>query len=472
MATDGSHDLQLDVLTQSSARRGVLRATRAYEVLLFVFGAALPAIGYVSAFQSPTLLFIGHAFHEEVITVAVLQSLFVSYVTWRCYASSGEPLLRWLTLAFLGFALVYLPHGALTRLSGQHLPLFLLYGPVSRLVMSLFLLSGLLAYGKPSHPVEKRTQSRFWLGWVLGFFALDALVAWVAMGQVLPFQPVRISIEVAAVAVYLVSIALIFLRRSTSWIMVVYAISLAYFAQSSLAFILSKPWNHMWWLAHFVFFCGFTVLSYGVIRAFHTTRAFSLVFSQEETTRQLAAAKAYAEEVAGRLKTANENLEVLAATDPLTGLSNRRHFMAQSQIEFSRAIRAGTPLTVLALDLDHFKRINDEHGHLVGDQVLKRFAEVVAKHLRPTDAIGRMGGEEFMILLSETSGPEARVVAERTRATVEHECVVDAAIAVTVSIGLAGCPVDGTSQDQVFSIADRRLYEAKNRGRNQVVDGG
>lgn len=85
----------------------------------------------------------------------------MSYVTWRCYASSGEPVLRWLTLAFVGFTLVYLPHGVLTRLSGHHMPLFLLFGPVSRLVMALCLLTGLFAYGRPHHSTEQRGHARF-----------------------------------------------------------------------------------------------------------------------------------------------------------------------------------------------------------------------------------------------------------------------------------------------------------------------
>lgn len=293
-----------------------------------------------------------------------------------------------------------------------------------------------------------------------------------ALKGVVSFQPLRIGIELVAVAVYLVSIALMRLKRVSSAIMLVYAISLASFAESSVAFVLGKPWNHIWWLAHFVFSIGFTILSYGVIRAFHTTRAFAWVFSQEEMMRQLAEAKAFAGNMAAQLKTANETLEILAATDPLTGLSNRRQFLAQSQTEFARATRSGEPLTVLALDLDHFKDINDQAGHRTGDKVLKRFAEVVSRHLRPTDAIGRVGGEEFMILLPGTSSAEARAIVERTRVAVAQEGAGDLEppVRVTVSMGLAEFPTDGATQEE-FSKADARLYLAKGRGRNQVADG-
>ena len=104
--------------------------------------------------------------------------------------------------------------------------------------------------------------------------------------------------------------------------------------------------------------------------------------------------------------------------------------------------------------------------------MLKRFAEVVSRQLRPTDAIGRLGGEEFMILLPGTSSAEARAIAERTRAAVAQEGPDDLEppVGVTVSIGLAEFPVDGATQEEVFAKADGRLYLAKGRGRNQVAD--
>jgi two-component system, cell cycle response regulator len=455
--------------------RVVFRVSRLYELALLLFGAALPAvaIAYLDAFQSPEALLVEHGSHEAAIAVATVQSAFVSYVVWRCYASSGEPLLRWLTLSSLGFTLVYLPHGLFTRLSAHHLALFLLYGPVSRLAMAGFLLAGLAVYGRPSHSPGQRASPRFWLGWIAGFLLVDALVAWVALTPGAPLQTIRLSLELGALAVLMLGLGLVLVRRLRSAMMVMYAVSLAYFAQSSVAFVLARPWNHMWWLAHLIFSGGFCVLSYGVLRAFHTTRAFSLVFSQEEIMKQLAASKAYAEDVVAQLRTANQNLEVLAATDPLTGLSNRRHFLIQAQVELARFLRTGAPVTLLALDLDHFKRVNDLHGHHVGDEVLKGFAAVIRRQLRPTDHIARWGGEEFMILLCGTAGAEARAIAERLRDAVERGRLTDSelAVPVTVSVGLAELPADGLTQERLFSVADQRLYRAKAEGRNRVVDG-
>ncbi len=271
--------------------------TRLYEQLLITLLALLPvlAAAYIYFFQDSSVLFIEHGLHEVAIGVAILQGVFISYVTWRCYLSSGEPQLRWLTLSFIGFTLVYGLHGLFTPLSHDHMALFLLYGPVSRLLMASFMLTGLLTYGSRHHSLQKRGNNRFWWSWIAAFLLLDILVGWVAITQSDSMAIIRIGVEVAALLFILIGIAFIFFRRVQSWMMLLYLISLAYFAESSLVFIFAKPWNQLWWLAHLISAAGFMVLSFGVIRAFHTTGAVSLVFSQEEVIKQLAMAKAVSE---------------------------------------------------------------------------------------------------------------------------------------------------------------------------------
>jgi diguanylate cyclase (GGDEF)-like protein len=453
--------------------KSVLKLTHLYEYLLLLLVALIPMllIWYIYQFQNPALRFVDYRIHEYVIGIAILQSSFISYVTWRCYLSSGEPLLRWLTLSFLSFTLIYMPHGFFTPFCEQNMALFLLYGPASRLVMASFLLAGLVEYGNPPHDPQQRAKTSFWLAWIGVFLLLDVLVAWVATMPGLALQPVRLSLEISALVLLVCGISLIVIKKLRNYIMIFYAVSLAYLAESSQAFVIAAAWNHMWWLAHFISVCGFTLLSYGVVRAFHSTRSFSLVFSQEEVLEQLAAAKFYAEEVARQLEIANENLKVLAATDPLTGLSNRRHFMIQSQAEFSRAMRTGLPFAVLALDLDHFKHVNDQYGHPAGDEVLKCFASTALAQLRPTDHIGRIGGEEFVILLVDTSEEEALSIAERIRRAVENISVPldGVVIKVTVSIGLTEFSADCQQLEQLLTAADECLYQAKKQGRNRVV---
>src|SRR6202022_3491913 len=135
---------------------------------------------------------------------------------------------------------------------------------------------------------------------------------------------------------------------------------------SSLAFILARPWDHMWWFAHVVFAGGFLLLSYGVIQAFRSTRSFSTIYSQEELMARLSEAIADTRNALQEVQRSNQKLEHLAATDPLTGAGNRPQCIERPHREIARAKRNGAPLSLMSLDLDHFKAINDKYGHPVG----------------------------------------------------------------------------------------------------------
>lgn len=161
--------------------------------------------------------------------------------------------------------------------------------------------------------------------------------------------------------------------------------------------------------------------------------------------------------------------------DPLTGADNRRNMDSRLQAEIAFAQRHRRPLSVILLDIDHFKSVNDRHGHPAGDQVLKSVAAVVRGQLRTEDAFARYGGEEFVIVLRDTNVPQANLVAERVRekiAKTQIEIGSGATISVTVSAGCASLACSlGTSTEDLIGVADRRLYKAKRSGRNRVVSG-
>jgi diguanylate cyclase (GGDEF)-like protein len=165
-----------------------------------------------------------------------------------------------------------------------------------------------------------------------------------------------------------------------------------------------------------------------------------------------------------------EDLERLANTDALTGLPSRRFFMTQLASELARRQRYGHPLSLLMLDLDHFKQINDQWGHAVGDDALRLFADAVQCCLRAQDVAGRLGGEEFAILLPETAEGVARPVAERIRSKMEHASIatVEGNCSATVSIGMTEA-TDGDDLESLLRRADAALYAAKQRGRNRVI---
>jgi diguanylate cyclase (GGDEF)-like protein/PAS domain S-box-containing protein len=163
-------------------------------------------------------------------------------------------------------------------------------------------------------------------------------------------------------------------------------------------------------------------------------------------------------------------LRQLASTDPLTGIANRRRFLEAMNAELQRIRRYGNGGSLLMLDLDHFKRVNDKHGHAAGDEVLRHFTVLVQRHLRTTDLLGRLGGEEFGVLLTETPHAGAREFAERLRRHVEAEPAPTGrgSIPVTVSIGLTVLTGSDAAPDDVLARADEALYEAKSKGRNRV----
>jgi two-component system cell cycle response regulator len=171
------------------------------------------------------------------------------------------------------------------------------------------------------------------------------------------------------------------------------------------------------------------------------------------------------------LEVSKVTLAEQATTDSLTRLKNRRMFYAQAEQNLATCRRHGNDMSVLLLDIDHFKKVNDTYGHHAGDEVLVRIAQLLGGIARNGDTIARFGGEEFAALLPETNRLGAAVMAQRIRAVIEKEEIVveGRQIPVTVSIGVTTLAAEEVeSIDQLLSIADRRLYLAKNNGRNRI----
>lgn len=165
-----------------------------------------------------------------------------------------------------------------------------------------------------------------------------------------------------------------------------------------------------------------------------------------------------------------QRVQQMAITDELTGAYNRRYFYELVDLELARSRRYSHPVSLLMIDIDHFKNINDRYGHATGDVVLKSVCQLVDKAVRESDTLGRYGGEEFVLLLPETPLDKAVEVAERLRRLIEGSRIkVDAMeIAVTLSIGAAAIGPDCTDSDTLLQRADRAMYQAKDTGRNKV----
>jgi diguanylate cyclase (GGDEF)-like protein len=198
------------------------------------------------------------------------------------------------------------------------------------------------------------------------------------------------------------------------------------------------------------------------------------VLARVETQLGLARLRRELEEKNRKLERANHLLRSLSFLDALTGIANRRYFDTMLDREWSRAVRAGSTISVVIADIDHFKLLNDGYGHPRGDECLKRVATAIveASH-RPADCVARYGGEEFAMILPETDAAGAGHTAERVRSSVESlglEHQSSPFGIVTVSLGAATCvPADGRTAPDLIAAADQALYRAKTGGRNRVV---
>ena len=209
-----------------------------------------------------------------------------------------------------------------------------------------------------------------------------------------------------------------------------------------------------------------------VVAAAYVGMVVVVLLSSTFLTTRVQSTREHLRRQKAELARALEQIRQLATHDDLTGLLNRRAMLDRMQLEQHRSLRSGSPLLIAQLDIDHFKAVNDTHGHAAGDLVLQSFADTVRRNVRDTDVLARWGGEEFVLLLCDTPAADAVTLMERLRQAVQAMQVPVAQggqpITVTVSIGLArhtpADPLAGT-----LERADRALYAAKAGGRNRVV---
>ena len=166
-----------------------------------------------------------------------------------------------------------------------------------------------------------------------------------------------------------------------------------------------------------------------------------------------------------------KDVELLAITDSLTEVHTRRYFMDRFQEEMNRAVMRKTQLSIVMIDVDHFKNFNDQYGHLTGDRILKRVGQIIRESIREIDIAGRYGGEEFCVVLPETDLDGALLAAERIRIAARDSVIkaYDHSVKVTVSLGVASFPSGGSQSDELLDNADWALYRAKALGRDRTV---
>lgn len=273
-----------------------------------------------------------------------------------------------------------------------------------------------------------------------GITAVDQLVT----TSITPFLIACIAMGV----IFIIKPIFSFLVFILSYIVFHFALGLV---QTDLSVLLSNRVN------------GFTAIILGIFLSIILWRSNVINLQQKERIRQQKK----------ELTEKNQELERLANFDYLTGLINRRHFEELMLNELLRIKRYGGESCLLILDLDNFKSINDAYGHPVGDKVLRGFATLFRTQLRETDIVARVGGEEFALLLIDTSAEKGKIVAQKIRKSAEKEIFViqDLGINMTISIGMSLLDKRTNSYEEAYRHADRALYRAKARGKNRVEAG-
>lgn len=170
-----------------------------------------------------------------------------------------------------------------------------------------------------------------------------------------------------------------------------------------------------------------------------------------------------------RLVRQREQLEKISRTDGLSQLNNRRYWEESVYREFERHKRSGSPLSLIMIDIDYFKQVNDKYGHVAGDQMIREISDLFAEAVRQADVVGRYGGEEFGLLLPDTDIKGALLFAERLRLGVQTLTVKPYGVRCTISLGVAEVDSDVKKYRQLIERADKALYEAKRNGRNLAL---
>ncbi len=319
----------------------------------------------------------------------------------------------------------------------------------------------------------------------IGYLLTGAVLILLFLLSLLPFFSYHAVIQPALIIVMIISLIALYTgmllwRRggviaryfTIAWSTFLIAVLLA--IMEKFAFLPTTYWAEIFLPAGMVL--ELILLSLALGERIHSDKQYRIQAQQEIIRLQVKSQEELEQKVQMRtleLEEANTKLHLLAITDGLTGIFNLRHFLERGTHEIKIARRYQRPIALIMLDIDHFKSVNDTYGHDVGDEVIKHVVDTCCRVNRETDIIGRLGGEEFGILLLETPATPANTVAERLRCEIEASPIEHEGTTITVTVSQGVCTIDSTQPyltiEQMRKVADTALYQAKESGRNRTV---
>ncbi|CAD5966814.1 Sensor kinase CckA [Planktothrix tepida] len=261
-----------------------------YKIMVWAGLLFLPSLGILglSVIANPTVKYILFPFHEVAITIACLISTLVGIVAYRCYQKQGVATLKYWSFAFLGFAIIYLWHGMLTRTSTVNPIIFLIFGPTSRIILAGYLLWGMTQIHAPPDPVALRFKASQWQPHLMVIVALNIILLSIVFSPLsIPVIYIKLLERISLAILLFVFIRMLPLIPIRSPLLLSHFFALSFFIQASLAFLFSLPWNAMWWYAHLCSGVGFLILGYGIVRAYETTETFANIYDLKELQDKL-----------------------------------------------------------------------------------------------------------------------------------------------------------------------------------------
>ncbi|GEK88248.1 diguanylate cyclase (GGDEF) domain-containing protein [Alkalibacterium putridalgicola] len=434
----------------------------------------LPLIVYYYLVNNVSEMSMNIDLHFYYVMFSSAIAFLVGFGAYKEYKKNRVTKIYYIAIAFLGVGVFYTFHALTTPDTAiaqifnfpdrvDNISVFVLFGDLSRfwLALMLFVPDTLLEH-------NDRIKKHF-----NGYVLLFLLIVLSGISYFAVFNPEMLpafkhaDLRDTYFAILTKVITLIFIginalkyyysyKVKSNITILSFLIGLCLIMESTIMFMISTPWSSVWWLAHNLFLLSYIVMGFGLLYSYTGKEKY-------EYFDILGQIKKYAK----LLEEKNSQLNTLVNYDALTGLSNRRHFMAATEKYIERAEKNHGSFALMFIDLDHFKTVNDQHGHQIGDELLKNVSEKIRNSIHSKDMASRIGGDEFVVLLNEAQKEHIKHISERILDKLTKPIVINGnECNIGASIGISVYPAHGDTVDELISKSDEAMYCIKKDGRN------